>query len=68
MEENRFRRRFTREFKFEVIELVKALSGKVTEIAENLVIQPVMLHRLIREYSYDPAETQEGELGSQRVE
>ena len=54
MEEKRTRRKFTREFKIEAVELVKKRSGKVTEVAENLGIHPVVLHRWIREFSEDP--------------
>lgn len=53
MEEKRTRRRFTKEFKIEAVELVKERAGKVTEVAENLGIHPVVLHRWIREYSVD---------------
>ena len=54
MEEKRIRRKFTKEFKIEAVELVKQRSGKVTEIAENLGIHPVVLHRWVKEFSEDP--------------
>ena len=54
MEEKRTRRRFSREFKIEAVQLVKKRDGKVTEVANNLGIHPVLLHRWIREYSDDP--------------
>jgi transposase len=54
MEEKRTRRRFTKEFKIEAIQLVKQRDGKVTEVANNLGIHPVLLHRWIRAYSDDP--------------
>ena len=54
MEEKRTRRRFTKEFKIEAVELVKQRDGKVTEVAHNLGIHPVLLHRWIRAYSDDP--------------
>ena len=47
------RRRFTKEFKLEAIHLVKERNGRVSEIAENLGIHPVLLHRWIREYEDD---------------
>ena len=53
MEEKGTRRRFTKEFKLEAVELVKQRAGRVTEIADNLGIHPVVLHRWIREYSED---------------
>lgn len=54
MEEKRTRRRYTREFKQEAVNLVKEREGRVTEVANNLGIHPVMLHRWINEYSDDP--------------
>jgi transposase len=54
LEEKRARRRFTKEFKIEAVELVKQRAGKVTEIADNLGIHPVVLHRWIREFTGDP--------------
>jgi transposase len=54
LEEKRIRRKFTKEFKIEAVELVKQRSGKVTEIAENLGIHPVVLHRWVKEFSEDP--------------
>lgn len=53
MEEKRTRRRFTKEFKIEAVELVKQRAGKVTEVADNLGIHPVVLHRWIKELSED---------------
>ena len=54
MDEKRARRKFTKEFKIEAVELVKQRAGKVTEVADNLGIHPVVLHRWIREFSEDP--------------
>lgn len=54
MEEKRTRRRFTREFKMEAVQLGEKRDGKVTEVVNNLGIHPVLLHRWIREYSDDP--------------
>lgn len=54
MDEKRARRRFTKEFKIEAVELVKQRAGKVTEVADNLGVHPVVLHRWIREFSEDP--------------
>jgi transposase len=54
MEEKRTRRSFTKEFKIEAVQLVKQRDGKVTEVANNLGIHPVLLHRWIRAYSDDP--------------
>jgi transposase-like protein len=45
MEEKRRRRRYTKEFKMEAVKLVKERDGRVTEVANNLGIHPVMLHR-----------------------
>ena len=54
MDEKRARRKFTKEFKIEAVRLVKQRAGKVTEVADNLGIHPVVLHRWIREFSEDP--------------
>lgn len=54
MEEKRTRRSFTKEFKIEAVQLLNKRDGKVTEVANNLGIHPVLLHRWIREYSDDP--------------
>lgn len=54
MDEKKTRRRYTKEFKIEAVELVKARSGRISEVAENLGIHPMMLHRWVREYSDDP--------------
>ena len=54
MDEKRARRRFTKEFKIEAVGLVKHRAGKVTEVADNLGIHPVVLHRWIREFSENP--------------
>jgi len=54
MEEKRRRRRYTKAFKMEAVKLVKERDGRVTEVANNLGIHPVMLHRWIKEYSDDP--------------
>lgn len=54
MEGKNTRRRYTREFKMEAVNLVKERNGRVTEVAENLGIHPMMLHRWKKEYSNDP--------------
>jgi alpha-L-fucosidase 2 len=54
LEEKRTRRKFTKEFKIEAVGLVKQRAGRVTEVAENLGIHPVVLHRWRRESSEDP--------------
>ena len=48
------RRRYTKEFKYEAVQLVINREGSVTEIANNLGIHPTVLHRWIREYKEDP--------------
>jgi transposase len=54
MEEKSTRRRYTREFKIEAVNLVKERNGRVTEVAHNLGIHPMMLHRWKKAYSDDP--------------
>ncbi len=48
------RRRYTREFKLEAIQLVSNRDGKVTKVAESLGIHPNILHRWIKEHEVDP--------------
>jgi transposase len=48
------RRRYTREFKLEAIQLVYNRDGKVTEVAHSLGIHPNILHRWIKEQEDDP--------------
>ena len=54
MKEKRTRRRFNKEFKIKSVELVNKRNGKVTEVADNLGINPVLLYRWIKAYSDDP--------------
>ena len=49
------RRRYTREFKLEAVQLVHNRDGMVTEVANNLGIHPNMLQRWIKEYTGDPS-------------
>ncbi len=53
MNSKQTRRRYTKEFKLEAIELVLSRGGKVSEVAANLGIHQVMLHRWIKEYEED---------------
>ena len=48
------RRRYTREFKLEAVQLVHNRDGQVTEVANNLGIHSNMLHRWIKELDNDP--------------
>jgi len=47
------RRRYTREFKLEAVQLVHNRDGQVTEVANNLGIHSNMLHRWIKELDND---------------
>ena len=49
----RHRRRYTKEFKLEAIQLVESSGKKGTEVARNLGIKPDVLNRWIREYHAD---------------
>ena len=44
------RRRYTKEFKLEAVQLVQSHHGKASEVARNLGIKPNMLNRWVREY------------------
>ena len=48
------RRRYSREFKLEAVQLVHNRGGKTTEVANSLGIHPNILQRWMREYANDP--------------
>lgn len=48
------RRRYSREFKQEAVQLVYNRDGKVKEVADSLGIHPGNLQRWVREYEDDP--------------
>jgi len=47
------RRRYTKEFKLEAIQLVLSQDSNASAVARNLGIKPSMLNRWIREYKAD---------------
>ena len=47
------RRRYTKEFKLEAIQLVQSQGSNASAIARNLGIEPNLLNRWIREYKAD---------------
>jgi transposase len=47
------RRRYTKEFKLEALQLVQSKGSNASEIARNLGIHPNLLNRWIREYHSD---------------
>ena len=47
------RRRYTKEFKLEAIQLVLSKGGNASKIARNLGINPNLLSRWVREYKTD---------------
>jgi len=51
------RRRYTKEFKLEAIQLVKSQGGNASAVARNLGIDPNTLNRWIREYKADSITT-----------
>lgn len=53
MSNTQSRRRYTREFKLEAIQLVANWDGKVTKVAESLGLHPNILHRWIKEHEDD---------------
>jgi len=50
MNEKKSRRKFTKEFKMEAIQLVEHRGGNASEVARNLGIRPNILNRWVREY------------------
>jgi transposase len=53
MPERKNRRKYTKEFKIEAMQLVESRGGNASEVARNLGIKPDMLNRWIREYKAD---------------
>ena len=53
MTEKKTRRKYTREFKLEAVQLALSRDGNVSEVARNLGVNPNMLNRWIREYQAD---------------
>ena len=53
MSETKSRRKYTKEFKLEAIQLTESRGGNASYVARNLGIKPNMLHRWIREYNSD---------------
>jgi transposase len=53
MTEKKNRRKFTKEFKMEAIQLAEQRGGNASEVARNLGIRPGLLNRWIREYKED---------------
>jgi len=51
---NKSRRRYTKEFKLEAVQMVINRDGRVTEVANSLGIHPSMLQRWMKEYQNDP--------------
>jgi transposase len=54
MRTKKTRRRYTKEFKVEAVQLAHDRDGQVTDVANNLGIHPNMLHRWIKELDDDP--------------
>jgi len=48
------RRKFTKEYKLQVVRLVKDEGRKVVEISKELTIKPEILYRWIRAYEKNP--------------
>jgi transposase len=53
MSEKRTRRKYTKEFKLEAVQLALSRGGNASEVARNLDVNPNMLNRWIREYQAD---------------
>lgn len=50
------RRRFTREFKIETVNLITGSDHTVAEVAKDLEIHPNTLYRWVRQYGQNPQE------------
>ena len=53
MPENETRRKYTKEFKLDAVQLAKSHDGPVAEVARDLGIRANMLYRWISEYEED---------------
>lgn len=53
MTEKRTRRKYTKEFKLEAVQLALSRGGNASEVARNLDVNPNMFNRWIREYQAD---------------
>ncbi len=53
MSQQNSRRKYTKEFKMEAIQLAQSRGGTASEVARNPGIKPSMLSRWIREYNSD---------------
>jgi transposase len=53
MSQQNKRRKYTKEFKLDAIQLAQSRGGTTSEVARNLGINPSMLSRWIREYNED---------------
>ena len=50
------RRRYSKEFKREAVQLIQKRDGQVTAVASNLGVHANMLHRWVKEYGEDPSQ------------
>lgn len=53
MSKSSSRRKYSKEFKVEAVQLAMSKDGTVSDVARNLGISPNMLNRWIREYNSD---------------
>jgi transposase len=53
MSNKKKRRRYTKEFKLEAVQLVEARDGNASEVARKLGIRPDLVNRWKREYNAD---------------
>ena len=56
MSQKETRRRYSKEFKCEAVQLVQKRDGQITAVASSLGIHPNMLHRWVKEYGEDPSQ------------
>ena len=57
MSSKKTRRRYTKEFKRETVQLAQNRDGQITDVANNLGIHPNMLQRWMKEYGNDPVDS-----------
>lgn len=57
----RKRRRFSREYKQEVVEMVVQGGHAISELSEDLEIRPDMIRRWVKQYREDPAQAFPGQ-------
>jgi len=60
------RRRFSREFKLDVVRMVTESGHRVVDVAKELELRPDLVRRWVKQFSQDPEQSFPG-VGQQRA-